>query len=77
MAFVRAALIAGAGVGVLPSFLAAPAVTAGQLVSVLPRLSSPAGAILLVRPAGGEAPPKVRAFTELLEAALQGGAGGL
>lgn len=72
MSFVRGALVQGIGVGVLPSFLAAPEVDAGRLVPVLPKLSAPAGAVHLLTHAGRQSPPKVRAFIELFTLSFRG-----
>jgi DNA-binding transcriptional LysR family regulator len=66
MFFVREALKAGAGLGVLPTFLADAAVTSGDLVRVLPEWVVFSSNVLLVRPAHRQAPRKVQAFQELL-----------
>jgi DNA-binding transcriptional LysR family regulator len=66
MLFVRDALRAGAGVGLLPTIVAAPDVLAGQLVRVLPRFERAAGHLHLVTPAAKHVPPKVTAFRDLV-----------
>ena len=66
MFFVREALRAGAGLGVLPTFLADAAVASGDLVRVLPEWVVFSSKVLLVRPAHRQAARKVQAFQELL-----------
>lgn len=63
--FVRQALRAGAGIGVLPTFLADRDVAAGHLVRVLPRYRMP-GYVYIVRPATREVPRRVKAFSDFL-----------
>ena len=64
--FVRDALLAGAGLGTLPTFLAAPEVASGRLVRVLPRFERPAGTLHVVTPAARQQPRKVVAFREMV-----------
>lgn len=64
--FMRETLKMGGGIGQLPSFLAAPDVTAGNLVPVLPRWVALAGTVYLVHPANKHTPPRVTAFRDLL-----------
>lgn len=64
-AAVRAMLLAGAGVGVLPDYLAEADVRAGRLVALLAQYRLPEGGIHAVYP-GRQAPAKVRAFIEHL-----------
>jgi DNA-binding transcriptional LysR family regulator len=64
--FMRETLKAGGGIGQLPSFLADPDVTAGNLVHVLPRSVALAGTVYLVHPASKHMPPRVTAFRDLL-----------
>lgn len=71
MFFARAVLRAGAGVGLLPGFLAERDLRRGDLVCVLPRWELPTGRLWWVRPRAGEAPPKVQAFERYLSAALE------
>jgi len=64
--FVRDALLAGAGLGTLPTFVAAPEVEAGRLVRVLPRFERQAGTLHIVTPAARHQPRKVIAFRDLV-----------
>jgi DNA-binding transcriptional LysR family regulator len=70
MLFARAALRAGAGIGVLPSFLAQRDCSAGDLVRVLPRWVVPSGEIWVVWPGGKDVPAKVTAFRQFVLEAL-------
>ena len=72
MSFVRAALVAGMGVGLLPGFYAVQEVEGGRLVRVLPRLTIPGGNVYLVMPSGRQVPPKVRAFIDLFVSSFRG-----
>lgn len=60
----------GAGIGVLPTFLAQPDVTAGELVRLLPRWSLQGGTLFFVHPHAGQVPRKVSAFREFVRAYL-------
>ncbi|MBI5067944.1 MAG: LysR family transcriptional regulator [Deltaproteobacteria bacterium] len=71
--FARDAVRAGAGLGLLPSVLAAPEVIAGTMVRVLPRYEREAGWVHLVTPAVKKAPPKVAAFRDLVVELMGGG----
>jgi len=62
---VRALVEAGAGIGLLPSFVAAPAVDRGALVRVLDPWELRAGRIALVWPASRHLAPRLRAFVDL------------
>jgi DNA-binding transcriptional LysR family regulator len=64
--FMAAALRAGAGVGMLPSFVVEPDVAAGRLVRVLPRVGLAVGALYLVHPPAQHVPRKVLAFRDYL-----------
>jgi DNA-binding transcriptional LysR family regulator len=64
--FVRDAVRAGAGIGLLPTFVAEPEVLAGSLVRIVPRLERQAGSLYVVTPAAKHVPPKVVAFRELV-----------
>jgi DNA-binding transcriptional LysR family regulator len=64
--FVRDAVRAGAGIGLLPTFVAEADVVAGTLVRVLPRFERPAGWLHVVTPAAKHVPRKVTAFRELV-----------
>jgi DNA-binding transcriptional LysR family regulator len=69
--FVRGALLAGAGLGLLPELLASGDVIAGTLVPVLPKYERPAGHLHLVTPANRLVPRKVTAFAELVREVFQ------
>lgn len=71
MFFVRESLRAGAGIGVLPMFVAKDEVAAGNLVRVLPKWSPPGGQLWLVWPGGNKPPRKVAAFRELVLESLR------
>ena len=64
--FARDAVRAGAGVGLLPTFMARPDVLAGALVRIFPRFERQAGNVYVVAPAARHVPRKVTAFRELL-----------
>lgn len=64
--FVRDAVRAGAGVGLLPTFVAEGDVLTGRLVRVLPRFERPAGHLHIVTPAARHVPRKVTAFRDLV-----------
>jgi DNA-binding transcriptional LysR family regulator len=66
LSFVREALRAGAGVGLLPSFLARHDVASGTLVRVLPRYAAPQATLYLVHPAARHVPPNVVAFRDFV-----------
>lgn len=66
MAFLRETLKQGAGLGLLPSFVADAELAAGTLVRVLPKVVAPAGSVFLVRPNVKHVPRRVTAFSELL-----------
>lgn len=72
MSFVLAAARAGAGIALLPSFLADAEVNAGTLVPVLPRWKIRSGAVWLVHPPARVLPARVRAFRDLVAEALAG-----
>jgi DNA-binding transcriptional LysR family regulator len=64
--FARDAVRGGAGLALLPTFVAAPDVRAGRLVRVLPRYERQAGWLHVVTPAAKHVPAKVTAFRELI-----------
>jgi DNA-binding transcriptional LysR family regulator len=64
--FVRDAVRAGAGIALLPSFVAEPDVISGRLARVLPRFERNAGYLHVVAPAMKHVPRKVAAFRELV-----------
>ena len=68
MLFARASVRAGAGIGVLPVFLADPDVVAGDLVRVLPRWDVPRGNVWLVYPASDPRASSLRFRDFVLEA---------
>lgn len=72
---VRAAVCAGAGLSVLPDYVAADDLRAGRLLHVLPQWSLPSGGIHAVFPAARFRPAKVRAFVDLLSEQEQRRAG--
>jgi DNA-binding transcriptional LysR family regulator len=65
-AFVRAAVRAGAGIGMLPAFNAARDVAEGSLVRVLPGWSRPAGTLYVVYLASPHVPKKITAFRDFV-----------
>ncbi len=69
---VRAAVLAGAGLSVLPDYAIADDVAAGRLVQVLPGWTLPQGGIHAVFPPARFRPAKVRALVECLVAQQNG-----
>lgn len=61
---VHAAVLAGAGLSVLPDFLVATDVASGRLIHVLPEWGLPSGGIYVVFPPARYRPRKVSAFIE-------------
>jgi DNA-binding transcriptional LysR family regulator len=66
LSFVREALRAGAGIGLLPSFLARQDLASGALVRVLPRYAAAQAALYLVHPAARHVPLNVIAFRDFV-----------
>jgi DNA-binding transcriptional LysR family regulator len=64
--FAREVLRQGAGVGILPSFVAQPALEDGSLVRVLSKFALPTGALYVVHPRMTHVPAKVAAFKAFL-----------
>jgi DNA-binding transcriptional LysR family regulator len=64
MLFVYRAVVAGAGIGMIPSFLAGPDVGAGRLVRLIPKYALPSGTLYFVHAAGAKPPKKVTAFRD-------------
>lgn len=62
---IAAMMVADAGVGVLPDFVAAPHVDAGELVRVLPDWSMPPATLSLVWLRSRHLAPRVRAFIDM------------
>lgn len=73
--FARYAIRAGAGIGLLPTFVAEPDVAAGALVRVVPRFERLAGSLYIVTPAARHVPRKVTAFRDLVLEMLKARAG--
>jgi len=71
MAFVRAALVNGCGIGYLDAPFAESDVAAGKLVRILPRWSSPISNLWAVWPGARQLPRKVAAFLDLVVETLQ------
>jgi DNA-binding transcriptional LysR family regulator len=66
MLFLREAVKAGAGIALLPTFLAQADVTSGQLVRVLPRYTQPSASLVMLYPRTRLVPRKVSAFRDFL-----------
>ncbi|HET9751390.1 MAG TPA: LysR substrate-binding domain-containing protein [Myxococcales bacterium] len=64
--FARDALRSGAGIGLLPTFVAEADLAAGTLVHVLPRYHRLAGHLYVVSPSVRHVPAKVTAFRDLV-----------
>ena len=71
----RDLLVAGLGIGALPSFLAAPALASGELQQVLPDHRYPPRFVYAVYPTARHLQAKVRAFIDFLHAELPACAG--
>jgi DNA-binding transcriptional LysR family regulator len=70
--FLREALRASIGVGMLPTFVGEPHVVSGDLVRVLPRTKIALGSgLVLLYPSSGTVPRKVMAFRDFLLEALK------
>ncbi|GGZ30825.1 LysR family transcriptional regulator [Asticcacaulis endophyticus] len=63
---VLAAVRAGAGLSVLPDYVANPMIASGELIHVLPEWELPSGGIFVVFPAARYRPANVRAFVDML-----------
>ncbi len=70
MFFLRELAAGGAGVALLPTFLAEPKVVAGELVRLLPRYAVGGGAVWLIVPSARNVPAKVTAFRDFLVESL-------
>ncbi|MGC4000850.1 MAG: LysR family transcriptional regulator [Anaeromyxobacter sp.] len=64
--FVRDAVKAGVGIGLLPTFVAEGDVLAGSLVRILPKFERTAGSLYVVTPSAKHVPAKVVAFRDLV-----------
>ncbi|NNC04352.1 LysR family transcriptional regulator [Corallococcus exiguus] len=71
MLFLREAAKAGAGIALLPSFLALADVTSGQLVRVMPRYTLSTTSLTMLHPRAQHVPRKVSAFRDFLIDFLQ------
>ncbi len=71
-ASVHRILRAGGGIGPLPDIIAAPAVAAGELRTVLPDWSAGSARLHAISLRGREAPARVRLFRDYVRAALAG-----
>lgn len=69
--FVREAVRHGAGIGLLPTFLAQQDVLTGRLVRVLPRWTTPTGGVFLVFPSGQHLPKKTVVLRDHVVEALR------
>lgn len=69
--FIRAALHAGAGIGLLPTHLVHEDLAAGTLVRVLPRFTTMRGTLYLLYPAARPVPRKVTIFRDFVLEWLQ------
>jgi len=66
LSVIKAAILAGAGIGALPSFLVLREYAQGALVRVLPRFTIAGGALYVVYPAQRKLPRKVIAFRDFI-----------
>src|SRR5512138_1584286 len=73
--FVRDAVRAGVGIGLLPTFVAEADVIAGSLVRIVPKFERPAGSLYIVTPSAKHVPGKVSAFRDLVLEMLRTRAG--
>lgn len=64
--FVASAIAAGAGVGMVPRFLAADGIRQGRMIEVLPGWSSGRGAFYIVHSSGRHVPRKITVFRDFL-----------
>ena len=64
--FVRATLVAGGGIGLIPRMIATSDVVTGRLVRVLPEYSMNAGVLHVLYPSARQVPAKVSLFRDFL-----------
>jgi DNA-binding transcriptional LysR family regulator len=64
--FVRATLVAGGGIGLIPRMIAASEVATGRLVRVLPEYMASGGALYVIYPSARQVPTKVTLFRDFL-----------
>lgn len=70
--FVRAAVLAGAGIGLMPVFLGQDEVKQGRLVRLFPQVATRVGAMYLVHASGRHVPRKIVVFRDFLVEAFRG-----
>lgn len=63
--FVREAVLSGAGIGLLPTFLSDKDVAAGRLVPLLPQYSA-SSVVYIIRPSTREVPLRVKTLSDFL-----------
>jgi DNA-binding transcriptional LysR family regulator len=66
--FVAKAVVAGVGLGLVPTFLLRDEIASGHVVRILPRIAIPAGALSFVYPPTRHLPRKVSALRDFLVA---------
>lgn len=64
--FVHAALLAGAGIGLLPMFIASGALCSGRLVRVMPEWTWRGGSLSVMHASGRHVPRKIVVFRDFL-----------
>jgi DNA-binding transcriptional LysR family regulator len=64
--FVRAAAVAGGGIGLLPRMISATEVSSGRLVRVLPEYGQKGAGLYVVYPSAHQVPAKVSLFRDFL-----------
>lgn len=64
--FVRATLVAGGGIGLIPRMIAASEVAAGRLLRVLPEFGVNGAALYVIYPSARQVPTKVTVFRDFL-----------
>ncbi len=70
LGFVRAMLIAGAGIGLLPQITCAADEASGRLVRVLPRFQARGATLYIVYPSVKQVPARVTAFRDFVSEAF-------
>lgn len=73
-AFVRSAVLAGGGIGLIPHVLCAEPLSSGRLVRVLPWYRLAGAALFVVYPSARNVPPRVAAFRDFVLEKLGQGA---
>jgi DNA-binding transcriptional LysR family regulator len=68
--FVREAVLAGGGIGLLPQLVCAPDEQSGRLVRVLPDVRAEGASLYVVYPSAKQVPSRVTAFRDFLAEAL-------